>query len=137
MSLKRKFNFDRSKAVSGTSSQYRKWSDWEVGQFVVAEYIHSQPNTKYPNQINHVCTILDAGNSELKEGRFTFNNATTLNKLVANDTLKKGDIFELVFNGYETIKNGPYKGKQALALTITLDTDEEEEGDANFDYSDL
>lgn len=111
------------------ASKYRKWSEWSVGDVLVAKYTGTAVDKKY-GKLGRVCEVLSA---DFKDGSgdnyvnstLTLNQTGKLHK--ALDGQPFGIVFQLTFKGKTLIVGGPYAGDEANDMEILIGEIEGEE----------
>ena len=103
-------------------SMYRKWSDWSVGDVLIAHYTGTAVDKKY-GKLGRVVEVVEAsfkdGSGDQYTGKtLTLNQTGKLHK--ALDEQPFGIIFQLTFKGKTEITSGPYAGDEANDMDIMI-----------------
>lgn len=130
MTVKRVFK--SKKKLSGEPMNFRRWSDWSEGDYVIGEYVGT-----YQDQYDKLCMkmkVEDAIFSNKKAAKeiigkvLVLNSVGQLNKSL--EKMKEGQFVGVTYNGMTTIETGKYAGKESHSLLVELmeeDTGKEEE----------
>jgi hypothetical protein len=130
--------FRSKKKISGTRGTFRKWSEWEVDDYVIGEYLRSSED-QYGNPAWTI-KVLDAELADKKfaktiiDQNLVLNSAGQLNK--AMEKVEEGQIVKVTYLGTEKMEKGKYKGKEAHLHEVEImeidgedDEPEEDDGD--------
>ena len=127
--------FKSKKKLSGEPMNFRKWADWDEGDYVVGEYvgIHTDQYDKECMKMK----VEDAVFSNKKEAKnvigkvLVLNAAGQLNK--AMEKMDEGQFVQVTYNGMSTIETGKYAGKESHVLDIQLMEEESDDDDSDED----
>ena len=128
-----KRTFVKKKRISGVQKNFRKWADWDEGDFVIGKFVGI--HTDQYDKENMIMEVMDAGFKSAKEAKaivgknLVLNAAGQLTK--AMEQLSEGDIIQVTYGGTATIEKGKYKGKDAHVLEIDQLEDENGEEEDN------
>jgi len=128
-----KRQFVKKKRISGVQKNFRKWAEWDEGDFVIGKFVGIH-NDQYDKE-NMIMEVIDAGFRKAKEAKaivgknLVLNAAGQLTK--AMEQLSEGDIIQVTYGGTATIEKGKYKGKDAHVLEIDQLEDENGEEEDN------
>lgn len=120
-----KFQFRKVKG----SRTYKKWSEWELGDFVVGKFIE-QGQDQYKKN-NYIVEVIETSFEDVKVGSNLCLNANGSLDYRMED-LDIGTIVRVEYEGEDVLEKGPYKGKKFHKVSVevaesSLDTTTEEE----------
>lgn len=101
---------------------YRKWSDWQVGDILIARYTGTQVDKKY-GKLGRVVEVLEAdfkdgSGAKYAEKTMVLNQTGKLDKALEDQPF--GIVFQLTFKGKTQITSGPYAGGEANDMEILV-----------------
>lgn len=120
--------FKKKKKLSGGPKNFRKWADWDEGDYVIGKYVGT-----HTDQYDKECMKLEVADAEFRKkaeakkliGKvMVLNAAGQLNK--AMEEMEEGQMIQVTYQGTSTIEKGKYKGKDAHVIEV--DTVEEDDG---------
>lgn len=120
--------FRKGKKLSGGPKSFRKWADWDDGDFLIGKYTGT-----HTDQYDKECAIVDVIEAsfknkkeakELTDKTIVLNATGQLNK--AMESMDVGKIYQFTYGGMAMIEKGKYKDKEAHVIVIE---ELEEEGD--------
>jgi hypothetical protein len=127
-----KRNFKTARKLTA-AKQYRKWSDWKVGDYIIGKYVETYTDEKYDKEV----FVIDVIEASFKDGtgkKFE-NKHLGLNSIgMLAKALQKvgaGEIVQVNYNGKSQMEKGKYAGKEAHSVDILVL--EEDESDLLFD----
>ena len=109
-------------------SKYRKWKDWEVGDFVVGKFVDTRTdNYGKPNWILEVEEFeFDDEDMELEVGdRLGLNSCGSLDA-VMEDKVDEGMVIRVEYAGKSTLPdNHKFAGKEVHSVIVQVAEDED------------
>jgi hypothetical protein len=141
MATAAKRTFRTTKKLSGGPKNFRKWSDWEVGDIVIGTF-----KGTHTDQYDKECMILEVEDAQFankKEAKqligknLVLNAAGQLNK--AMEKMEEGQIIQVTYNGTSRIEKGKYQGKDAHVIDVDLleeDNGETQDDEESYDDED-
>lgn len=123
--------FKTKKKLSGEPMNFRKWSDYEEGDYVVGEYVGI-----HTDQYDKECMKMKVEDAVFRDKKaaknvigkiLVLNAAGQLNK--AMEKMDEGQFVQVTYNGMSTIETGKYAGKDSHVLDIQLMEEEGAEED--------
>ena len=112
------------------SKEYRPWSQWEIGDFVIGKFedqgIDNYKKACYILKVDEVFFNDEEAQEKFKVGELIgLNHNGILAKVMASDDVNFGDIIRIEYQGMNTMSKGNHFGKDAHSLLIQV----AEEGD--------
>lgn len=114
------------RSLTGKPTHYPNTKEMSVGEvlFEKAKLVDHAPSQNYPNSINFFFELPEAITTEkgttdrmgISAGQIT----KAMKKISENFDDLIGKDFRLVFEGTNTMSNGPFKGKEAKAFTLQV-----------------
>lgn len=129
--------FKSKKKISGTRGTFRKWSDWDEGDILLAEYV-SEGEDQYGNS-QWVMKVIEATFTDRKlaksliDKNLILNSSGQLNK--AMDKASVGEVVQIIYNGTSVIEKGKFKGKESHLMDVEI-MEEEGEDSEDTDFED-
>lgn len=127
--------FKTKKKLSGGRSIFRKWNEWEEGDYIIGKYVGmKEDNYDKPNWMVQVEEAVFADEEEaakLVGKQIGLNSNGQLDK--AMEKVEEGQFVQVTYNGKSEIEKGKYAGKEAHLVGVDLveeddgSTEEEEE----------
>lgn len=117
-----KFSFKKVKGAR----QYKKWNEWEVGDFVVGTLV--EVGTDQFSKANYIIELLETSMEDLELGKnFCLNSCGSLDYKM--EDVEIGAVIRVEYEGQVELEKGPFKGKLAhtVDLQIASDADVKEE----------
>lgn len=123
--------FTPTKRITKGASLYRKWSEWQTGDILIARYISTTVDKKY-GKLGRVVEVIEA---DFKDGSgpkyvgqtLTLNQTGKLHKALENEDF--GIVFQLVYKGKTEITGGPHAGSEANDMDIDIGSLDDEDVD--------
>lgn len=126
-----KRTFVSKKKLSGVQAEYKKWTEWEVGDTIIGKFVGSKiDGYKKPNWLIEVEEANFAKNGK-KESKRLVGKILGLNSTGKLDRAMKevelGDMVQVEYKGMASITKGQYKGKDAHDMDVDIVEEEGEE----------
>ena len=109
-----KFNF---KKVSG-KQVYRKWKEWEIGDFVAGKFVRTTPGYKgSTDKPNFILEVYETSFEGVKEGEmFCLNYNGLLGYHMDVQKIQEGDVIKVEYEGEEPMKDDPETKAHQVSL---------------------
>lgn len=124
--------FKTKKKLSGGRSVFRKWNEWEEGDYIIGKYVGmKEDNYEKPNWLIEVEEAVFADEDEAEKligKQIGLNSNGQLDK--AMEKVEEGQYVQVTYNGKSEIEKGKYAGKEAHLVGVDLvevEGEEEEE----------
>lgn len=123
--IKRKFT--TKKVISSQPMAFKKWEEWNEGDYVVGKYVKDHQDSY--KKINPVLEVAEAS-FDISQKLICLNTCGSLTKAMAEVSI--GEYVQVTYTGKAKIAKGIYAGKEAHSVQVelmTLDDEEEVEAD--------
>ena len=124
-----KRRFASKKSLKG-AMEFRKWSDYEIGDIVVGKFVgihHCQYDKENPKIQVIEAFFKDGSGAQLTGKNLVLNSCGVLDS--AMKEVKEGDIIQVEYCGQTELTKGKYAGKEAHSLNIEIVEEIEEDGE--------
>lgn len=114
--------FKTTKVLSGTRTEFRKWSDWDEGDVIICTLKGTQANRKNKSKKDWIVFVEEAFLSDKKEEKrlvgkdLLLNCAGQLDKGLAQ--VEMGDTVQVTYNGSQEMEGGEFAGQMAHLMEV-------------------